>query len=301
MAILELHDVKKRFGDKQVLNGLDFEVPDGSICGFVGENGAGKTTTMKMILGLETIDSGSILIDGKKVRYGNSAVNHEIGYLPDVPEYYGYMTPTEYLTLCGQLTRIPKSDLSARIKEMLTTVDLPINKRRIHGFSRGMKQRLGIAQALLNRPKLLICDEPTSALDPIGRSEFLNLLASLRGKTTIIFSTHILSDVERISDRVGILHDGLLQANDTLENLKKKYAKPQIVLKFASEDDARRAIDVIDGDAFLDKNSVIVNYKDNYQKVAEKILSVLLNVHLMPISMNSQETSLEDIFTEVTS
>ncbi|WP_334329921.1 ABC transporter ATP-binding protein [Companilactobacillus sp. HBUAS59699] len=301
MAILELHDVKKRFGEKQVLNGLDFTVPEGSIFGFVGENGAGKTTTMKMILGLETIDSGNILIDGQEVHYGNSVINQKVGYLPDVPEYYGYMTPTEYLRLCGQLTGIPKDELPSRIKEILKTVDLPINKYRIHGFSRGMKQRLGIAQALLNRPKLLICDEPTSALDPIGRSEFLNLLAGLRHETTILFSTHILSDVERISDYVGILHDGVLQANDSLSNLKKKYSSPQIIFKFQTEDIAHQAVKIIGNGASMDKSQVTLNYSGDYQTIVKTTLNELLQSNLIPISMDNQETSLEDIFMEVTS
>ncbi|CAJ1194548.1 Vitamin B12 import ATP-binding protein BtuD [Companilactobacillus paralimentarius] len=300
MAILELHDVKKSFGDKQVLKGLTFEVPEGSIFGFVGENGAGKTTTMKMILGLETIDSGQILIDGKRVHYGNSLINRMVGYLPDVPEYYGYMTPKEYLTLCGQLTGISKIDLSNRIEEMLKIVDLPINKHRIHGFSRGMKQRLGIAQALLNHPKLLICDEPTSALDPIGRSEFLNLLASLKGETTIVFSTHILTDVERISDYVGILHYGVLKANDSLDNLKTQYAKSQIIFEFISEDTAEKAAQILGKNSHNNKKQVILNYTGDYQIIAETVLNTLLQSHLIPISMNRQKTNLEDIFMEVT-
>ncbi|WP_125764130.1 ABC transporter ATP-binding protein [Companilactobacillus hulinensis] len=300
MAILELHDVSKHFGDKSVLNGLDFSVPEGSIFGFVGENGVGKTTTMKMILGLETIYSGSILIDEKQVHYGDSIANKVVGYLPDVPEYYGYMTPIEYLTLCGRITGMDSGLLKTRINEMLKTVDLPIDKHRIHGFSRGMKQRLGIAQALLNEPKLLICDEPTSALDPIGRSEFLNLLASLRGKTTIVFSTHILTDVERIADRVGILHDGVLKANDSLANLKQQFAKPQIVLTFASKDDATQAGIVLGNNIQIADKKVILNYTGKFETVAEVILSSLLKEHLIPTSMNGQDTTLEDIFMEVT-
>ncbi|GEO64593.1 ABC transporter ATP-binding protein [Companilactobacillus nantensis] len=300
MAILELHDVKKNFGDKQVLKGLTFEVPEGSIFGFVGENSAGKTTTMKMILGLETIDSGQILIDGKRVHYGNSLINRMVGYLPDVPKYYGYMTPKEYLTLCGQLTGISKNDLSDRIEKMLKIVDLPINKHRIHGFSRGMKQRLGIAQALLNHPKLLICDEPTSALDPIGRSEFLNLLTSLKGETTIVFSTHILTDVERISDYVGILHDGVLKANDSLDNLKTQYAKSQIIFEFISEDTAEKAAQILGKNSHNNQKQVILNYTGDYQIIAETVLNTLLQSHLIPISMNRQKTNLEDIFMEVT-
>lgn len=300
MSILELHNVKKSFGDKEIIKELDFSVPEGSIFGFVGENGAGKTTTMRMILGLETIDSGYIKVNNKKVHYGNSLANRVIGYLPDVPEYYDYMNPSEYLTLCGNLTGVPKKELSNRITQLLKTVDLPINKKRISGFSRGMKQRLGIAQALLNQPKLLICDEPTSALDPIGRSEFLDLLASLRGEMTIIFSTHILSDVERISDRVGILDDGILKVNDTLDNLKNDYSKPQIVLDFDSENTAKKANVLLNQQAYQDNSQLIIDYRDSYQESAKSILEKLLKSGLIPISLNRQLTSLEDIFTEVT-
>ena len=300
MSILELHNVKKSFGDKEIIKELDFSVPEGSIFGFVGENGAGKTTTMRMILGLETIDSGYIKVNNKKVHYGNSLANRVIGYLPDVPEYYDYMNPSEYLTLCGNLTGVPKKELSNRITQLLKTVDLPINKKRISGFSRGMKQRLGIAQALLNQPKLLICDEPTSALDPIGRSEFLDLLASLRGEMTIIFSTHILSDVERISDRVGILDDGILKVNDTLDNLKNDYSKPQIVLDFDSENTAKKANVLLNQQAYQDNSQLIIDYRDSYQESAKSILEKLLKSGLIPISLNRQLTSFEDIFTEVT-
>lgn len=300
MSILELHNVKKSFGDKEIIKELDFSVPEGSIFGFVGENGAGKTTTMRMILGLETIDSGYIKVNNKKVHYGNSLANRVIGYLPDVPEYYDYMNPSEYLTLCGNLTGVPKKELSNRITQLLKTVDLPINKKRISGFSRGMKQRLGIAQALLNKPKLLICDEPTSALDPIGRSEFLDLLSSLRGEMTIIFSTHILSDVERISDRVGILDDGILKVNDTLDNLKNDYAKPQIVLDFDSENTAKKANALLNQQAYQDNSQLIIDFRNSYQESAKSILEKLLKSGLIPISLNRQLTSLEDIFTEVT-
>ena len=300
MAILELRNVKKSFGDKQVLKGLNLTVPEGIIYGFVGENGAGKTTTMRMILGLETVDSGQIKIEDRVVHYGGSLTNRTVGYLPDVPEYYGYMTPTEYLNLCGHLTGMPQSELSDRIVKMLKTVDLPINRHRIHGFSRGMKQRLGIAQALLNRPKLLICDEPTSALDPNGRSEFLNLLSSLRHETTILFSTHILTDVERISDQVGILDEGILKVSGNLGELKQQYAKPQIILKFVSTELANSARQILGETALVQGRQVILNYQGQYEVVAETVWSSLLQAKLMPISMTSQETSLEDIFMEVT-
>lgn len=208
MDVLRIESLRKRFGNKEVLCGLDLSVPEHSIFGFIGRNGAGKTTTMKAVLGLLRPDGGNIFVMGEQVRFGCSYTNRSIGFLPDVPEFYPYMTPLEYLRLCGEVCGMEKSALEARSRECLAFVGLEGENRRIKGFSRGMKQRLGIAQALLNRPKLLICDEPTSALDPAGRKEILELLCSVREQTTVVFSTHILSDVERICTDVAILSEG---------------------------------------------------------------------------------------------
>jgi ABC-type multidrug transport system, ATPase component len=142
---------------------------------------------MKIILGLLKADSGSVTVCGEKVTYGETKTNRNIGFVPDVPEFYGYMNPMEYLKLCGEITGLPKNKIKSRSEELLELVGLKDEKRKIGQFSRGMKQRLGIAQALLNEPKLLICDEPTSALDPIGRKEILDILLAAKGKTTIVF------------------------------------------------------------------------------------------------------------------
>ena len=196
MDMLTLSHVSKRFGANQVIDDLNFKVPEHSIYGFIGQNGAGKTTTMKMILGLLKADSGDIFVNGEKVCYGQNRTNRYIGYLPDVPEFYSYMAPMEYLALCGEITGMKKTLIRKRSMELLELVGLEKSDKRIQGFSRGMKQRLGIAQALLNSPKLLICDEPTSALDPLGRKEILDILLALRiwaggerkGKNLIFFA-----------------------------------------------------------------------------------------------------------------
>ena len=223
MEILRITGLKKRFGDKQVLDGLDLAVEAGSVYGFVGPNGAGKTTTMKAILGLLQADAGEIWVDGQPVTYGSGTTNRQIGYLPDVPEFYGFMTAREYLRFCGQLTGMKLPELDARCEEMLRLVGLDQEKHRIRGFSRGMKQRLGIAQALLHRPKLLICDEPTSALDPVGRKEILDVLLAVRQQTTVLFSTHILSDVERICTDVAFLHGGKITVKGKLSDVRASY------------------------------------------------------------------------------
>ena len=179
MEILSIKGLCKRFGDKEVLRGLDLSVGEHSIFGFCGKNGAGKTTTMKAILGLIKTDSGSIQVLGEDVKYGDTPTNKHIGYLPDVPEFYSFMNAKEYLTLCGECLGMNKNEIKERCKELLSLVGLADETHRIKGYSRGMKQRLGIAAALFGHPKLLICDEPTSALDPIGRREILDILLAV--------------------------------------------------------------------------------------------------------------------------
>ena len=164
MDMLRINDLHNSFGDKKVLRGLTLSVPEHSIYGFIGKNGSGKTTTMKTVLGLLHADSGEIYVNGENVVYGQTDTNRYIGYLPDVPEFYGFMNAEEYLKFCGAITGMEREDCTIRVKELLELVGLAGERHRIKGYSRGMKQRLGIAQALLNKPKLLICDEPTSAL-----------------------------------------------------------------------------------------------------------------------------------------
>ena len=237
MDMLHITGLQKRFGDKAVLNGLDLAVPEHSIFGFIGKNGAGKTTTMKLVLGLLKADAGQIQVCGEPVVYGATPTNRHIGYLPDVPAFYPYMTAPEYLDFCGQISGMSKADRAQRCKELLELVGLAGETHRIQGFSRGMKQRLGIAQALLNRPKLLICDEPTSALDPVGRKEILDILLAAREQTTILFSTHILSDVERICTDVAFLDEGVIRVQGKLSQIKAQYRKEEYLLETARASD----------------------------------------------------------------
>ena len=231
MDMLRITGLHKRFGDKDVLKGLELTVPEHSVFGFIGKNGAGKTTAMKTVLGLLKPDAGWILVNGEPVVYGGTATNRHIGYLPDVPEFYPFMTAPEYLRFCGEITGLPRQETEARSRELLELVGLAGETHRIKGFSRGMKQRLGIAQALLNRPRLLICDEPTSALDPTGRKEILNILLAAREQTTVLFSTHILSDVERICTDVALLHDGVIPIQGTLSQIKARYRREEYLLE----------------------------------------------------------------------
>ena len=303
MAVLELKNLKKSFGKLEVIKDLSFTVEEHSVFGFIGKNGAGKTTTMKMILGFLQPDSGEIYINGEPVVYGNNRTNRYIGYLPDVPEFYGYMSPMEYLRLCGEITGLSRESTQARSKELLAMVGLDGSNRRIRGFSRGMKQRLGIAQALLNEPKLLICDEPTSALDPLGRKEILDILSIARSNTTIVFSTHILSDVERIADSIGVINDGRLILEGPVQKIKGMRRKDtvQIVL-----DNPLMAGDLLLKlrqltfvlEVALEGDTVLIRLT-NAKEFSKEILSLLVREEISVLRYEVLEPSLENVFLEV--
>ena len=296
MDILQITNLKKQFGDKEVLKGVNLLVPEKSIFGFIGQNGAGKTTTMKMVLGLMKPDQGEIFVAGEKVHFGQTATNRHIGYLPDVPEYYSFMTPTEYLTFCGEITGMRKDELKTRVRELLELVGLGDEKHRIKGFSRGMKQRLGIAQALLSRPKLLICDEPTSALDPVGRKEILEILLAVREQTTVLFSTHILSDVERICTDVAFLNDGVVTMQGKLSDIKANYRTEKYLLEMEKESD----VDLI-LTAFSDCKRVGQTQMEFMEKeyTLFQILQFITNQKISLLKIERMEPSLETLFMEV--
>jgi ABC-2 type transport system ATP-binding protein len=227
--------LSKTFGDVQALKDLNLSVPEGSIFGFLGRNGAGKTTTIRLLTGLAHPSAGSAWIAGVETTNGDSIAREKFGYLPQDPAFYNWMTPVEYLDYVLSLFSVPYPDRKKQIEQVLARVDLlKASKRRIGGFSGGMKQRLGIAQALVHNPPVLMLDEPTSSLDPAGRYELLDLMENLRGEATIFFSTHILSDVERICDRIGVIHEGVLLFETGRQELMQRYETNAVVLEFDS-------------------------------------------------------------------
>ena len=264
MDVLTIQNLKKNFGSKEVLCGLDFSVPEHGIYGFIGRNGAGKTTTMKAILGLLRPNSGAIYVMGEKVHFGQTATNRYIGYLPDVPEFYSYMTPPEYLNLCGEVSGMNRSDIATRSKELLELVGLGQERHRIKGLSRGMKQRLGIAQALLNSPKLLICDEPTSALDPAGRKEILDILLAVKEQTTVLFSTHVLSDVERICTEAAFLSDGKIVMQGTIAELRNKRSSNGFIFETEQREVTDTLIKVFGDLRRTDQNTLVFHGSEDY-------------------------------------
>jgi len=224
---IEASGLTKRFGAILALDRLDLVVPPGSIFGLLGPNGAGKTTTIRILTGLARATSGSATVAGVEVGLDEPELRRSLGYLDQDPRFYGWMTGRELLELVGRLHGLAGSELRSRVDEMLARTGLTAAAhRRIGGYSGGMRQRLGIAQALLHRPQILFLDEPVSSLDPEGRRDLLELIAGLRGEATVVFSTHVLADVERICDRVAILDRGRLVTEGQLEDLLAADARP---------------------------------------------------------------------------
>ena len=303
MNVLTIQGLSKAFGGQKIIDNLNMTVPEGSVFGFIGQNGAGKTTTMKMVLGLLRPNQGEIIVCNEPVHFGQTKTNQYIGYLPDVPEFYDYMTPIRYLALCGEIIGLSKAETYQRGEELLSLVGLGNVKKTIGGFSRGMKQRLGIAQALLTRPKLLICDEPTSALDPVGRKEILDILLKIRSTTTVLFSTHILSDVERICDHAALLNQGRIVVGGTLSEIKALHGRESLLLEFPADDalhtfKSHEAIQPLLNTAETNGKEIVLHSQE-MENVQHTVFSVLAETALCPIKIEMMEPSLESLFLEV--
>ena len=302
MEALKIDNLHKSFGKNTIINGLSMSIPENTIFGFLGKNGAGKTTTMKMILGFLKKDEGSIEVFGEEVSFGQSKTNRFIGYLPDVPEFYGYMTAKEYLNLCGSITGLSKNEIKKKSEELLELVGLRDVNKRISGYSRGMKQRLGIAQALLNSPKLLICDEPTSALDPLGRKGILDIILKIKDFTTVIFSTHILSDVEAICDHVVVLDKGKNVLEGSIDELKNIKRKNTIKIRFKSDKELKafKSLDKFSNLVTNEKGDTLYLTDEDNQLKDLDILYELYKLNIFPLEIKIEEPTLENIFMEVT-
>ncbi|HEY6056664.1 MAG TPA: ABC transporter ATP-binding protein, partial [Candidatus Limnocylindrales bacterium] len=224
---ISIHGLSKRYGSVRALDRLDLEVPTGSIFGFLGPNGAGKTTTLRLLTGLAHATSGSATVAGVPIGGTSGALARHIGYLDQDPRFYGWMRGRELLELVGRAYGLDGKELGTRVGDVLEIVGLTdAARRRIGGYSGGMRQRLGIGQAILHRPAVLFLDEPVSSLDPEGRHDILQIIERLRGTATVFMSTHILNDVERVCERVAILNYGRLVIDAPIDELLDRYAQP---------------------------------------------------------------------------
>ncbi len=258
MTAIRTEKLTKNYGPIIALNNLNLEVPENVVFGFLGPNGAGKSTTVKLLTGFAHPSSGQAWVAGEKVGSLNLRLLEKIGFLPDVPTFYDWMSGREFMKLAGDLFQLSSAEIKKRSDELLDLVGiLKAGNRRIGGYSRGMRQRLGIAQALINRPRVLFMDEPTSALDPIGRREMLELIAHLKQTTTIFMSTHILSEVERVCDMVGIINKGNLITVSAVSELQQKYARSVFEMEFI--EDAGVFVETLNRTAWLSKAEMIID------------------------------------------
>jgi len=302
-AAIELRGLSKRFGDTQALDRVDLVVRPGAVFGFLGRNGAGKTTALRILSGLARPTAGTAHILGHDVERATDTVRARIGFLPDVPGFYPWMTAREYLEFAGRLFGIDQATLDARTTALLEMAGLASVTTRIGGFSRGMKQRLGIAQALINAPSLLMLDEPTSALDPIGRREVLEMVASLRGRTTVFFSTHILADVERVCDAVAILERGRVVASAGIGQLTARAAANRLVVEIEGETGVVAVADALRGRSWLksietDGRTLRLAVSD-LATAQREIPAAIAAAGVALRRFEIEETSLEDVFVEL--
>ncbi len=222
----------KRYGSVLALDRLDLTVPAGSVFGFLGPNGAGKTTLVRLLTGLARPTAGRARVAGLDVVAEGMPLRHRISALDQQPQFYSWMTGRELLQFVGELFGLSGAELKARVDGVLADTGLTdAAHRRVGGYSGGMRQRLGLAQALINRPDVLFLDEPASSLDPAGRHDILSIIAGLRGRATVFMSTHILADVERVCDTVAIIDKGRLIVSSTVAELEERYAQPVFVLE----------------------------------------------------------------------
>jgi ABC-2 type transport system ATP-binding protein len=289
------------------LDALTMEVPAGSVFGLLGPNGAGKTTTLRLLAGLTRATAGRASVAGLDVATDPLGVRRRLGYLEQDPRAYGWMTGREQLQLLGRLHGLEGYQLEAAVGDALDRVDLrTAADRRAATYSGGMRQRLGIAGALVHRPPVVILDEPVSVLDPEGRRDVLNLIAALRGSTTVLFSTHVLADVERICDRVGILDHGRLVVEGELGVLLDRYALP--VWRIEAEPGQADALAALVGRlreapwvqaATVDHGLVTVAVEEP-EAASIAILAAVAEADVAVISVARARPTLEDVFLRLT-
>ena len=297
MNIIETHDLCKQYGTALRVAHLDLQVPEGSVYGFLGPNGAGKSTTLKMILGLVRPTAGSIQVLGHTMDRANRlSVLRQVGSLIESPSYYGHLTGEENLRIVQVLRGVPERT----IREVLQIVRLDGQRgKKVAHYSLGMKQRLGLAAALLGYPKLLILDEPTNGLDPAGIQEMRELICDLPGRfgMTVVVSSHLLSEIDQMADHVAIIREGELVFQNSLEALHSR-SRHHLALRTTNNAVAR---------SLLAEKSIACQEEDGYlmlpilsDEIAAQITRFLAESRLGIVRLEERQKSLEDIFLELT-
>ncbi|MFS0752485.1 ATP-binding cassette domain-containing protein [Oceanobacillus sp. 1P07AA] len=296
MNLLTVNQLTKTYKGKTVVDHVDFKVPDNACVALIGPNGAGKTTTLKMLAGLLQSTSGDIIFHNRPKK---GDFRNYIGYLPQYPTFYSWMTGYEFLVYCAKLCLLSPTAAKSRAKELLQKTGVYEAKdKRIASYSGGMKQRLGIAQAIIHQPKLLLLDEPVSSLDPIGRREILSLMEELKKDMSIFFSTHILRDAEEVSDELILLHQGKVIESGSIRNLQDTYQTSMIKLEFQDslemyQEKVSQLSNV--SDTYIEKNALWVTAID-IPSAREEILLKAATHNWDLTNFSIDRASLEDMF-----
>ncbi|QCR33767.1 ABC transporter ATP-binding protein [Lysinibacillus sp. SGAir0095] len=298
MELLNVTGLVKKYGETNAVKGITFNIDEGRCVSLLGANGAGKTTTLKMLSGLLEPTSGSIYFQEAKQK----DLRQFIGYLPQYPSFFNWMTGKEFLVFAAELAKINRREAEKRSEELLERVGLiDAKKRKIGGYSGGMKQRLGLAQALIHRPKLLILDEPVSALDPLGRREVLDMMREIKQETTILFSTHVLHDAQEISDDILIINNGEIAISGELGTVMAQYQKPIIQIEFDS--DSSEWLKSIESYSFVSEVKIQGNLASigvtDMEKGRQTLLQQIVNQGVPIRKFELAQTTLEDLFMEV--
>jgi len=308
--VIEVKNLTKQYGDHTAVKNLSFQVEKGQIYGFLGPNGAGKSTTMNMITGYIASTDGTVIINGHDILEEREEAKRSIGYLPEQPPLYMDMTVQEYLRLTAELKKVPKKEREQMIEDIMEVVQITSMKDRlIKNLSKGYKQRTGLAQALMGYPEVIILDEPMVGLDPKQIIEIRDLIRGLSKRHTVILSSHILSEVSEICDRVMIISHGELVANDTPANLEKMMAGEstlKVTIKGGKSDavaivEDMEAVREADYRMEADGNITILIKTDGNVDIREEIFRACVTKDCPILGMEMTHVSLEDIFLELTS
>lgn len=300
-------DLVKNYGSQKAVDGISFEVKAGEILGFLGPNGAGKTTTMKAITSYLAPTSGSIYLGKYSVIDDAEKVKKYIGYLPETNPLYEDMNVIDYLQFCAELQGVIKTDINTRIRKMVHTCGLMVEKhKKIGELSKGYRQRVGIAQALIHDPQVLILDEPTTGLDPNQIVEIRELIKNLGKEKTVILSSHILAEVEATCDRIMIISKGKIVADGTPEELRKKSTGRE-TLRISIEDGDRneihnllKSLNTIDTVEFGDKNCFFEVQSKPGMSSKREVFNLCVEKRWVLTELTPLETKLEDVFRELT-
>ncbi len=308
--MIEVSNLTKKYGDHTAVSDISFTVEDDQVYGFLGPNGAGKSTTMNIITGCLSATEGSVTIDGKDIYEDAVEAKKKIGYLPEIPPLYVDMTPYEYLCFVADAKKVEKSERKAQIEEAMRETGIEnVSKRLIKSLSKGYRQRVGIAQALIGNPSIIILDEPTVGLDPKQIIEIRELIKNLGKKHTVILSSHILSEVQAVCDKILIISGGKLVACDTPENLETLFAGSKTIklTAKASFEEIKNALDPIENIHEIkckkagEEQTTVEIITDKNTDISDEIFFAFCDIRKPVTQLSENTASLEDIFLELTS